>query len=464
MKTDRSIQKQLLQWLLIPLLGLIMVDSSILYRVALHFQCKAYDHALLDTATDIGQLIKESRNPNKFIQLGPETRRMFLTDKYDQMYYNIYDSHGNFIGGDKIMAPVNAPGPVGKEFLYASGYVKNKKVRIVVTSVTIATDSGPQTLRIQLAETLTKRERLAKQILIGIVVPQLLLLLAAIGIVWFGIGRGLWPLQELHTAVARRSHRDLSPVELPNIPDEVQVLVNSVNLFMRKLQNVLESQNRFIADAAHQLRTPLAGMLAQLELVQNETDAEERQAGLKRIGQGMEQLSHLVNQLLVLARNQPEVVHSIHPQRIDLNLLAQDVTTEMVPAAIQQHIDLGFEGAAQALQIEGDPARLNDLLYNLIDNAIRYSGAGGKVTVSTAREGERAILRVEDNGPGIPVEEREKVFERFHRIVGNAQDGSGLGLAIVMEIAQIHRATVLLEDSKSGQGTTFSVIFDALPA
>lgn len=460
--SDRSLRRQLLQWLLVPLLGLIAVDSTILYRIAMHFQNNAFDHALYDSAFDIAQLISESKNPAKFIQLSPDLRRMFLSDQYDQMYYSIVDENGQFIGGDKNLPAVSADQSSEKPAFFSSGYVNGKKVRLVVTSTVVKTGLGPHRLTIQVAETLTKRQQLAKKILLGIVIPQLLLVLAAVGIVWFGIGRGLRPLWELHAAVARRSHRDLSPVLLPNIPDEVQALVNSVNHFMGKLQNVLESQNRFIADAAHQLRTPLAGMLAQLELAQNETDPQERQAGMKRVERSMEQLAHMVNQLLVLARNQPEVIHSIRTVKLDLCLLAQNVATDMVPAAIQQDIDLGFEGSQEAVWIEGDPTRLSDLIANLIDNAIRYTGRDGKVSVSVAHEGNHAILKVEDNGPGIPAEAREIVFERFHRLTDSTQEGSGLGLAIVMEIAQIHHATVSVEETQSGQGTTFRVVFDAL--
>jgi len=233
---------------------------------------------------------------------------------------------------------------------------------------------------------------------------------------------------------------------------------------MQQLKNVLESQNRFIADAAHQLRTPLAGMQAQLELAQDENDPQELQKSLAKTGRSIERLSHLVNQLLMLARNQPEVMRTLEMHAVNLDQLAQEVTMDMVPTALLKSIDLGFDSQHQALWVNGDALRLKEMLYNLIDNAIRYSQQGAKVTVAVTSADNQVVLKVIDNGPGIPLDEREKVFERFHRVIGSQQEGSGLGLAIVMEIAQIHHAEVSLTESQKGKGVCISIQFQRIVA
>jgi two-component system sensor histidine kinase TctE len=389
---------------------------------------------------------------------------VILSDQYDHVYYSIIDDEGNILGGDRDLQLIQPQSRSESSTYFSFAKIHGELIRVATTSANIKMDKDVEHVRIQVAETLNKRNRLASQILIGIIVPQLVLVLATAGLLWFGIGRGLLPLWELNTALTRRSPRDLSPVRLPDIPDEVKALVDSVNLLMQQLQNVLESQNRFVADAAHQLRTPLAGMQAQLELVNEETDPQEVQAGLARIASSLERLSHLVNQLLMLARNQPEVTRSINMSYIDLNQLAQDATTDMVPTALMKDIDLGFEGLPDGVMIEAEPQRLKELMYNLIDNAIRYTQHGGKVTVSTGLNDRHARLSVEDNGPGIPAEEQAKVFERFHRVIGTGQDGSGLGLAIVWEIAQLHNASVTASQPASGKGTIMSVFFDAAPS
>lgn len=463
---NRSIRKKLLLWLLLPLMALIVVDSSILYRVAMHFQHDAFDHSLTSSAQNIAELVHESAMPAKRFQLRAEVRQAILTDPVDQMYYSVIDERGTVIGGDDDLKLTIHPLHHGRTPYFSYSNIRGTPVRVVTSYATLNTTNGIQHVYIQVAETLNKRNRLASQILVGIVVPQLVLVLAAVALVWLGTGRGLQPLWELHSSLARRSHRDLSPVQLSNTPDEVKVLVDSVNLFMLQLKNVLESQNRFIADAAHQLRTPLAGMQAQLELALEETDPEQLKSSLISITGSLERLSHLVNQLLVLARNQPEVMRTLDMQEINLSHLAQDVAMDMVPTALLKNIDLGFEGSVIAPMIRGDAQRLQEMLYNLIDNAIRYSQAGAKVTVRTAIEavdgGDMAVLSVTDNGTGIPSEEHERVFERFHRVIGSNQEGSGLGLAIVMEIAHIHEARVTLGDTKEGVGTRVNIMFNMI--
>lgn len=470
---NHSLRKKLLLWLVVPLLILIAIDSTLLYRIATHFQREAFDHSLYDDAINISELIIESQSTQpesaetvrKQFHLRPEVRQAILSNQFDQMYYSIIDTQGQVIGGDVDLKLLPFPHARGvnsshEKARYAYSRVGDQLVRMVSIYVAVNTQSGFSPVYVQVAETLHRRNSLARDILIGIVVPQLVLVLVAVGLMWLGIGRGLQPLWVLHDALARRSYRDFSPVELPDTPVEVKVLVDSVNLLMQQLKNVLESQNRFIADAAHELRTPLAGMQAQLELAQDENDPHELQKSLAKTAGSIERLSHLVNQLLMLARNQPEVMRTLVMHPVNLAQLAQNVTMDMVPTALLKGTDLGFDGHGEPLFTNGDAQRLKELLYNLIDNAIRYSPQGSKVTVSVSTDADTIVLNVIDNGPGIPEEERDNVFERFHRVIGSQQDGSGLGLAIVMEIAQIHAASVSLAENAAGKGISIAVKFE----
>ncbi|WP_234814674.1 sensor histidine kinase, partial [Noviherbaspirillum denitrificans] len=291
-----------------------------------------------------------------------------------------------------------------------------------------------------------------------------LIALAAL-VVHYGVARSLRPLQVLKSAVSDRSHLDLSPIPTDGVPGEVRPLVEEVNELMLRLGTTLNFQNRFIADAAHQLKTPVAGIKAQIEVALREQNPAEMQRSLAQLYMSADRLSHLVGQLLSLARNEPGAVESLVLQRIDLNALALEVTMEWVPEAIKRNVDLGFEGD-QPVLVKGDPHRLRELINNLVDNAVRYSQDGGRVTVRV-RGGGQAQLAISDDGPRIPVEDRKRIFERFHRLLGSHTDGSGLGLAIVSEIASLHKAQITLEEDVDGIGNTFTVDFphpDAPPA
>jgi two-component system sensor histidine kinase TctE len=314
---------------------------------------------------------------------------------------------------------------------------------------------------VRVAETWVKRNELAREILLSVVVPQLLLILTAGIVVWLGVVRGLAPLKRLQRALSARSHRDRSPVVVDHVPGEVSPLVHSINELLARLDGALTLQSRFIADAAHQLKTPIAALKTQLEVTQRETDPERMRHSLRESYAGLERLSRLVSQLLSLARNEPEAAGEIPLAPLDLNALALEVATGWVPEALKKRIDLGFEGSPGPAMMRGDPVRLRELLDNLLDNAVRYSREGGRVTVRVSGQPAPAV-EVNDDGPGIPAEERERVFRRFHRLLGSSVEGSGLGLAIAQEIARLHGGEIGLRDDIDGIGNTFSVSFPAL--
>jgi len=458
-KTYSSLRKKLLLLLVPPLLILILIVSSILFRFAIVEQRDAFDNALYDSAYSIYQLIQKSDDSIDNLSLPKNEKQFILNDQSDVIFYNVVDTTGKVLNGNNdagLMPQTNHP---ATNPYFRDGTVQNLNVRIVTTLVNIQKNGVELPVFIQVAETLNKREALASNVLIDIIVPQLILVLFTIAIIWFGVERGLQPLFDLQAAVSKRSYLDLSAIELPDVPTEVMILVNSVNSLMRQLESVLNAQNRFIADAAHQLRTPLAGAQAQLELALSESKPEQHQQLLERVSASMERLSHTITQLLSLARNQQDASHNMALTPVNLNKIAQEVTTDMVPTAIKKGLDLGFEADSQKTMVLGDSKRLKEMLYNLVDNAVLYTPAGGKVTVKVQREAGEIVLSVIDNGPGIPKAEREKVFERFHRVMGTGQEGSGLGLSIVMEIAQLHQANVEIADEPRKKGLNIQVSF-----
>jgi two-component system, OmpR family, sensor histidine kinase TctE len=467
MKKPYSIRSQLLKWLLIPMLALVVIDSTFLYHFAGNLEQKAFDRALLETSNDISQFIKVS-NSKGLLGLDKDTKEMLLSDSSDKMFYAVKDINGRVLVGEEGIAGgrnlQSSSFPHEPSFYFSE--INNQKIRVASLPSAIKVDGKNMDVEILVAETLNKRKQLSKQILAWILVPQLLLLLAAGVLVLVGIKRGLEPLWEVNNALATRSYRDLEPIKLTNTPREVKRLIDSANSLMSKLNQAIHSQNRFIADAAHQLRTPLAGIRAQIELTDQAQSLSEIKLRIKKISTSTERLIHLVNQFLTLAKNQPEAIHQINFEVIDLVAIVKNVTSELSANAAIKNISLKYHGAQENVMISGDKTRIHDLVYNLIDNAIKYTSSDGKVSAELYEEEGEACLIVEDNGMGIPAKELKLVFERFYRGDQSSDFGTGLGLAIVKEIATLHNATVEVV-SKCGddvevksRGTKFKVNFN----
>jgi two-component system sensor histidine kinase TctE len=293
--------------------------------------------------------------------------------------------------------------------------------------------------------------------MLRMMLPQVVLILLAALAVWYAVGRGLAPLAALQREIANRSHRDLSALPEEETPKEVRPLIHAMNELLERLSLVLAAQQRFIADAAHQLRTPLAGLKTQTELALREAQSDDARNTLRQLHTATEQTTRLVNQLLSLARTEPGAGRAQVTDALDLARLARDTTTEWVPRAIERDIDLGFDSPPAGARVRGNSFLLKEMLNNLLDNAIRYTQRGGQVTVRVTPDTTLIALSVEDNGPGIPIAERGRVFERFHRVLGTGADGCGLGLAIVKEIAQSHGGAAALASGASGSGTLVTI-------
>jgi two-component system, OmpR family, sensor histidine kinase TctE len=461
-KKQASLRRKLLTWLVPLLLLLILVDSTILYRLAIGKLEKELDADLFNSAKDIALFLKDFGNAPKDIYLLENASKIFLKDEVDQILYSISDNQDHLLSGSKVLQQAASQYPTNKmqanekqakaNHYYYFTTIATEEFRVVHAVFNSQNTQGAQTFTIQIASTQKWRKTLSNTILIGLVVPQLLLALLSFFIIWYGVKKGLAPLDTLQDALLKRSEQDLSPIELPNIPQEVSLVANAVNQLMHKLQNLIAAQNRFVADAAHQLRTPLAGAQAQLELAEQEQEPSALKALLPRAYQSLDKLLHTINQLLTLARSQPEAAGTVNMLAVDLNKVTKQIALEIAPSALKKQIDLGFEPSLVSAMILGNVERLYDMLNNLIDNAIRYTQVGGKITVALDVSEKSVNLSIEDNGPGVSDAEKDKIFDRFHRVLehkknGSDQAGSGLGLAIVKEIASLHGATISIADS-----------------
>lgn len=456
-RTEPRLKRQLLAWLLGPLLALLLLDTAVSYWASVHFSNLAHDRSLHEIAREVALHVRANGDGPR-LEMSPAAERILLVDQDDRVFYKATAPSGALLGGDPDIGA--APAAAAGKPVFEDGVLHGEPVRMV--SAWMALEDGAGRVLVQVAETLNKRRRLSLEILASIVVPQLLLIVLGTAAVYAGVTRGLAPLKRLERAVAGRSHLDLSPLEARGVPAEVRPLVEEVNELMTRLGTTLDLQNRFIADAAHQLKTPVAGLKAQIELALREQEPERVRHSLAQLYVGADRLSRLVRQLLLLARNEPGAA-AVQLQPLDLGAFGLEVSMEWVPQALRQDIDLGFEGPEAPVMIDADADRLRELANNLVDNAVRYSRQGGRVTVAVGRAPDgRAQLSVSDDGPSIPVQERARVFERFHRLLGAPNEGSGLGLAIASEIASLHGARITLEEDRSdGIGNTFTVLFPA---
>ncbi len=457
-RSKATLRRQLMASLLAPIIVMMLVSSAVAYYYAFNFTTIAYDSSLLDSALDIGRQIQLADDRLQ-LNLPPAALDMLESDKSDRLYYSIYDTDGSFVSGQRGLPPTPDNMAIDKPAYYNGDY-QGSPVRIAALKSRLPSLAGHGAITVQVAETMTKRRALATEVLFSMLLPELLLLALVGVLIWFGVERGLRPLEVLQQEISRRSHVDLSPLPEQDAPGEVRALIHSMNDLLARLSEALAARQRFIADAAHQLRTPLAGLRTQTELALRQKDFTDVQHTLEKLSTATGQTTHLVNQLLSLARVEPAVDQAQAWQPINLNELVRDTTVEWVPVALERNIDLGFEDSKNALYIEGDKLLIREMLRNLIDNAVRYTQRGGQITVRVSASDDHVILGVEDNGPGIPVSERERVFERFHRILGSGVDGCGLGLAIVREIVQSHNADIVLDTGSHGSGTLATVTFN----
>ena len=341
-------------------------------------------------------------------------------------------------GGTDIAGDPMLPAPEGDALTY-NALMNGQKVRVVG----VETPCGNLACRVLVAETTVKRARAARDFLLSSMLPGMFIALATLLIVWFGVKRGLWPLARLSEEIKARSPRDLRPIDAAAAPEETRPLVSALNGLLEEVSHAAQNQQRFLANAAHQLRTPLAGLQAHTELALAQQMPESCRAHLEQVHQATIRTARLANQLLALARAEPGGRGST--SEVNLKNVVEGEADAWVHQALARDVDLGFE--LEAAPVQGDTLLLREALANLVHNAIEYSHRGGRVTVRTGQRDGKSFAEVEDDGPGIAPQERERVLERFYRVPGTPGTGSGLGLAIVREIAAGHGAHIELGDS-----------------
>lgn len=453
-----SLRKQLLLWLLIPFLLLWLLNAVVAYRLALQTADSAYDKSLQDVTLALSNQIKINQGKIE-VHLPQVALDILQADEKDSVYYLIRDAHGEFVFGHRGLPPPPGVHRDGlKHAVYYDTVYQGERVRAVAVPLPLPGTHGEYAL-IQAAETLVKRRELVQEWLLSMVLPQLLLLFLASLTIWYSVGRGLRPVSRLRDEITARSQYDLSPLRERQVVEELQPLIRSINELMSRLAHLMQVQQRFIADAAHQLRTPLAGLKVQAELALRLEDPAEIRHSLQQMYQAAGQSAHLAQQLLALARAEPEGQNAEYLREFDWVAMVKQVSTEWVQAALRKNIDFGFEAEVSTLVMPGHALLLTEMMNNLIDNALRYTASGGHVTVRVLFCGSDLEIAVEDDGIGIPEAQREAVFERFYRVLGSDQSGCGLGLAIVREIVIRHGGRVSISSGARGIGSVFHLNF-----
>jgi two-component system, OmpR family, sensor histidine kinase TctE len=449
-----SLKRQLLLWLLLPQLLLWLVGGTLAYRIALSYAEKGIDQSLTQSVRSLARQVKPVGS-GLLIDFPRAAQAIIEEDPQDKVSYMVSSPPGQFIlGNAKLPEPpvevVDGLKSSNVPRLYQAMIERpeqqSRLLRIAAMELQFGEANAPQRIRVQVAKSLAVRERVARELVFDMIVPLLLLGLLLGALVYGGIARGLRPLARLQSQLQAQSGRNsanataLAPIALQQAPQEVHQLAGAVNQLLGAVQRSVSHEKRFINDAAHQLRTPLAGLKTQLELALVEHDGQALQERLQKVSAGVERSSHLVHQLLQLARSEADVPM----QATDLAQLARSVAQDAAPGALAAGIDFGYEGPELSDPLFIRPANamlLREALSNLIDNAVRYAGQGATVTLRARLQWQQVVLEVEDNGPGVSEAELPHLFERFYR-ASEKPGGAGLGLAIVQEIARQHGAAV----------------------
>ncbi|MCF6252007.1 MAG: sensor histidine kinase N-terminal domain-containing protein [Methylococcaceae bacterium] len=449
-----SLKKAIVYRLIIPIIIFIILETALSYFVTLHYVEKTYDRWLLDSAHSLVQEVKVIDNKVSVL-LSDTALEIFKWDDIDTTFFKINAEMQGFIVGD-LMLPAPTTTIINGYPVYSNVNFDGNLIRMVSLQVP---GTLPDKVFIHVAETLNKRQDMIVDILLADLIPQIVLTLLISLLIYEAINHGLAPLHKLADDISKRSPSDLSPISESDVFTEVKSLTDTINDLLRKLSTAIASQQRFIANAAHQLRTPLAGLKLQAERAQKEENVLAMKPALSQIQNSADRVSHLITQLLALARSGP-IEGCQQFEIINLYELAKNVCIEWIPRALEKDIELSFDAVEQTCFVKGDRVLLTELLTNLLDNAITYGDKQGNIQVRLTNQ-PNLCLSIEDDGPGILDSEKDKIFERFYRVPGSLGNGCGLGLAIVKEIADLHQLKLLLLNSISG-GTRIDVEFDEI--
>jgi two-component system sensor histidine kinase TctE len=449
----------LLRWLLIPLIVLWAVGYRVHYLRSIDQVNEAYDRTLLGSALAMAERVTVSHGELS-LDMPYAALEMLVTRSQDRIFYKVSRSgDARLVTGYEDLPPPPRPPGDERPVFYEARYL-GEPVRLVAVLKPLY-DGSDRPLLVQVGETLAARQALSRRILVDTAVTQLALIAAAALLIVFGVRRGLEPLRRVRREVAARSDADLTPLDAGAVPREVAPLIETINLHTERQRQLNDAQRRFIADASHQLKTPLTVLKTQAALALTQDDPAAVRRIVKDIHDSTDVTSRVIQQLLALARSEPGLVLPAEP--VDMIAIARGATFDLLPQALKKSVELGFEGAGSAM-VEGQPLLLRELVSNLVDNAVRYAPHGGAVAVSVlAQPPSQVAVVIEDNGPGIAPAEREKIFQRFYRSGAAQGEGCGLGLAIVKQIAERHGATISVDSGEGGVGARFTVNLPRLP-
>ncbi|MFC5301578.1 sensor histidine kinase [Azospira restricta] len=457
---QRSLFGEILDWMLAPLLFVWPVSIAVTHYFATAVASYPYDQALRENVNAVARQIKFV-NGRPQIALPASARAMLRADEIDHVYFHVLNRKGVKLAGDTelpVATDLDYQADELGEIYFREVEAGGQDLRVAYTYVGEPSMPRERWLLVEVGETLEKRSQLANKIIASVILPQFVIIPLAVVLVWFGLSQGLRPLTVLRERIEARAESDMSPIRTRRVPEELQPLIDAFNAMLERMRGNLDAQQRFIADAAHQMRTPLTGLKTQAQLAMRESDPEELKKSLRQIATGVDRAAHLVNQLLTPARAEASDAAQQSLAPLNLDLLLREQVEEWVMRALDKHIDLGYEPAPPS-EIMGSAFLLRELVSNLIDNALRYTPADGRVTCRVVVQGDFVTLEVEDNGIGITEEQAALVFERFYRVDGTGTDGSGLGLPIVREIAELHRAAASLRPNPHERGAIARVVF-----
>lgn len=457
----KSIKQNLMLWILALLLPVLVLITFRSYFSINYFTGLVSDQSLFRVAQAVANQVHVVDGAYQVSHM-QETIRLMHYENKDQLYYQVLDTHQQVIDGDpRLPLPKNLP-QVGKKYFY-DGVLNGQELRMVAFQYPVSKSNPPADVTIIIGETLNSRNEMREDILTVFIFTQIAIILLVIFAVNLAIKKGLISLEQLRIVISARSSDDTSQLENRQSPLELRPLVVAMNDLLVRIRGSVDEKQQFIANAAHQLKTPLAGLKLQLESAAREKDVNLVKHALTQASIGVSHLDRLTKQLLSLARAEftPEEYQAERFSKINLLNLVQEVCAEWVPIALKKEIEIEILSESSNLLIKGDAVLLSELLNNLVDNAIHYNVAGTKVVVSLRDDVDMVTLIVADNGVGIPVEDQKNVWQRFYRVLGNNNVGCGLGLSIVDEIAKRHSATVALSysDEKNKSGTSVKISF-----
>jgi two-component system sensor histidine kinase TctE len=451
-----SLRRRLLAWLLISTAVIGTVAMADTWDEAVDTANEVSDRVLAGSALAIAERVIVSENGSLEVDIPYVALEMLTSAAQDRVFYRVDGPPGTFITGYQNLPSI--PRREGQAVAFGSADFRGEPIRVAALARSASTGIKSVPFVVTVAETTIARQQLTQTILIRSALRLLFMIAGAAVIVWIAVTLSLRPLYRFSEAIAERSPDDLHPIR-QRVPSEVQGLVDTVNSFMVRLEGALEALRHFTGNASHQLRTPLAIIRTQLALADRAVTLEEAKQAARKADEAVADAERLLTQLLLMAKIDA-ASRSVSMQPTDLAGLAQAVTADHVPQAAEAGIDLGFDGEGE-IKVLAEPLLVGELVKNLIVNALLYAGSGSEVTVRVKQAGKTAVLEVEDDGPGIPSEERHAVLKRFERAGRNDKAGTGLGLPIVEEIARLHAATVTLREGATGKGLTVQVVFPA---